>query len=66
MASKEIKESTKPFFLKRTNKQTLLPQDYKNFDETIESRVRFVQGANIFVAVKFFLNILSACSDMRL
>ena len=41
----------KPYILTKTPKQTLLPRDYKNFDEKIEKYIRFVQTANSFVSV---------------
>lgn len=49
----EIKKENRPFILSKSNKPTLLPSDYRNFDERIESFIRYVQGANTFVAVKF-------------
>lgn len=50
----EIKRENKPFILSKSNKPTLLPSDYRNFDERIESFIRYVQGANTFVAVLHF------------
>ena len=49
----EIKKENKPFILSKLPKPTLLPSDYQNFDERIESFIRYVQGANTFVAVKY-------------
>ncbi len=51
------KRENKPFILSKSNKPTLLPSDYQNFDESIESFIRYVQGANTFVAVKKTKNI---------
>ena len=45
-------ESTRPFLLSRSAKPTLLPQNYANFDESVESNIRFVQGINSFVFVE--------------
>jgi hypothetical protein len=44
---------SKPFLLKRvvTPKPTLLSPESATFNERVESYVRFVQGANAFVAV---------------
>ena len=61
--------TAKPFLLKRviTPKPTLLSPESANFNERVESYVRFVQGANAFVAVgnikiitNFSLRILRA------
>jgi hypothetical protein len=45
------KKVNKPFILTKSNKTTLLPRDYQNFNESVESYIRFVQGANTFVTV---------------
>lgn len=47
----DIIEKNKPFILTKSNKITLLPRDYQNFNESAESYIRFVQGANTFVTV---------------
>lgn len=45
------KKENKPFILSKSPKPTLLPSNYSKFDERVESFIRFVQGANTFVAV---------------
>lgn len=49
------KPQHKPYILSKVPKPTLLPRDYQNFDEKIEKYIRFVQTANSFVSVNFFL-----------
>lgn len=51
------KKENKPFILSKSTKPTLLPPEYQNFDERIESFIRYVQGANTFVAVIIFIKI---------
>lgn len=45
------KRENRPFILSKTPKPTLLPSNYHDFNERVESFIRFVQGANTFVAV---------------
>lgn len=52
------KRANKPFILTKSNKTTLLPRDYQNFNESAESYIRFVQGANTFVTVMNTIKII--------
>lgn len=46
----------RPFIIRRNQNRTLIPVESEVFDERIESFVRFVQGANAFIAVKSFFS----------
>ena len=43
--------SYKPFVIKRKNKQDNLTLGIDDETENFESRIRFIQGANLFVVV---------------
>ena len=45
------RSNNKPFIVYPSKKQTLLPDNYIKFSETMESYVRFVQAANSFIIV---------------
>eukprot|EP01017_Pseudomicrothorax_dubius_P033853 TRINITY_DN4581_c0_g1_i8.p1 TRINITY_DN4581_c0_g1~~TRINITY_DN4581_c0_g1_i8.p1 ORF type:complete len:134 (+),score=5.26 TRINITY_DN4581_c0_g1_i8:77-478(+) len=39
----------RPFIIRRGVPKTLIPEESKVFDETVERNVRFIQGANAFI-----------------
>ena len=45
--------NNRPFIIRRNQNRTLLPPESPNFDEKVENYVRFVQGANAFIAVNY-------------
>lgn len=47
---------SKPYILTKSQKPTLLPADYQNFNETIEKYIRFVQSANSFISVQNYIS----------
>lgn len=46
---------SQPYILTKSQKPTLLPADYQNFNETIEKYIRFVQSANSFISVQNYI-----------
>jgi hypothetical protein len=47
------KAMNQPFIIRRNQNRFLIPPESKSFDEKIEGHVKFVQAANLFVAVTF-------------